>query len=189
MFIYYFVWFLFIFSFYLTIGQLISLYFSWRGLLVVRFNACLGTWGVYVDCYRNFGDFIARDNILFDFQSLPGSRCSYPVLFWGCHLLKKLLPSISSNLAMAFPSLIRNLISSSISEQSVGNCSKRFETHLTNGPIYPQPWEIFRISEQMWRNPFRNRRGFSRFWCWSFSGWLHEFMIFGMDLIHLLMYK
>ena len=44
---------------------------------------------------------------------------------------------ISSNLAMAFPSLIRNLISSSISEQLVGNYSKRFKTHFINGPVYP----------------------------------------------------
>ena len=43
---------------------------------------------------------------------------------------------ISSNLAMPFPSLIRNLILGSISEQLVGNYSKWFKTHFINGPVY-----------------------------------------------------
>ena len=51
--------------------------------------------------------------------------------------LPEVMALISSNLAMAFPSLIRNLISGSISKQSVGNYSKWFKTHFINGPVYP----------------------------------------------------
>ena len=57
----------------------------------------------------------------------------------------KVVALISSNLAMAFLSLIRNLILGSISEQLVENYSKWFKTHFINGPIYPYTWEILRI--------------------------------------------
>ena len=108
---------------------------------------------------------------LLDSHHLPDAYEDYPVLFCPCHLLK-----------VAFPSLIRNLISGSISEQLVGNYSKRFETHFANGPIYPYARAFFRISERMWRNPFWNRRGFARFGVGRFLGSCMNFRYLGWVL-------
>ena len=127
-------------------------------LLVAWSDTRSGTHWACIDWFRYLGDSFVQ-NYAWSFQ----------YGFWGIshHLNALFSPEfmalISSNLAMAFPSLIRNLISGSISEQLVENYSKRFKTHFINGPVYPYSWAIFIISEWMWRNPFRNRCGFSRF--------------------------
>jgi len=116
------------YSFHLIMGQLMSLYFFYAGVFWLFGPTLVPTlqrrsmlakpviWGIRSTV----------EMFLLDSHHLPDAYEDYPVLFWGCHLLK-----------VAFPSLIRNPILGSISEQSVENCSKRFETHFKNSPIYP----------------------------------------------------
>ena len=52
---------------------------------------------IYVDWSRNLGDFVAGEDVSLGFKSFRGCKWSYPVLFCSCHLLKKLWPSIFSN--------------------------------------------------------------------------------------------
>ena len=153
-------------------------------LLVALSNTCSDTHWTCIDWFKYLGDSFVQNYSWILCLAISIWIMSYHSSF-KCFVSSR---SCGPNLKQSgngIPSLIRNLISGSIFEQSVGNYSKRFKTHFINGPVYPFSQEIFIISEQMWRNPFWNRCGFSRFWCWSFSGWLHEFLIFGMDLIHL----
>ena len=62
------------FSFYLIIGQLISLYFSCSGLLGCSIQRLSRHLRSACQLMQRFGDFIARDNVSFDFKSLPGRR-------------------------------------------------------------------------------------------------------------------
>ena len=100
--------------------------------LVARSHTRSGTHWACIDWFRYLGDSFVQ-NYAWSFQ----------YGFWAIsHHSNALFPPevvalISSNLAMAFPSLIRNLISGSISEQLVGNYSKQFETHFINGLFYP----------------------------------------------------
>ena len=116
-------------------GQLMGRYFFCAGV-----SALQGRFTLAASVIRGL-----RSTFWVSLEFSSPSRCLcrfFRCCFTGCSMSKELLPSIfssvwiSSSLAMSFPSLIRTLILGSISEQSVGNCSKRFETHFTNGPIY-----------------------------------------------------